>query len=98
MANQLTKEYIEGILKNTEVAIQDAVFGKVTIASAKLPNGFVITVDSACVDPANYDPKIGAELCIAKITDKIWELEGYLLQEKLSKGTSEETESSLIGV
>lgn len=73
----LTQKHIEGILQNTEIAIQEAVFGKVLIASAKLPNGYVITVDSACVDPAQYDTKIGLENCISKITDEVWKLEGY---------------------
>lgn len=80
MENKITQKHIEGILQNTEFAVQHRVFDKVTIVSARLPNGFVITVDSACVDPENYDEKIGLELCISKVTDKIWELEGYRLQ------------------
>ena len=51
----------------------------------QLPNGFVLTESSACVDPANYDEKLGYEICIKKLTERVWELEGYLLQNELHK-------------
>lgn len=37
------------------------------------------------MDPANYDEKLGYEICIKKLTERVWELEGYLLQNELYK-------------
>lgn len=58
-------------------------FNKCLILSCKLKNGFVITESSACVDPRNFDSKIGIDICKEKIKNKIWELEGYTLQKSL---------------
>lgn len=51
-----------------------------TVVRCVLRNGFVIVESSSCVDPANYSEKMGAEICLSKIKDKIWELLGFLLQ------------------
>ena len=80
--NTITEDDIEAILDGTRVTVNTA-FDKCTIVSVKLPNGFVITESSSCVDPANYDEEIGVEICMNRIIDKIWELEGYRLQCEL---------------
>lgn len=54
--------------------------GENTMVRCVLRNGFVIVESSSCVDPANYSEKMGAEICLSKIKDKIWELLGFLLQ------------------
>jgi hypothetical protein len=51
-----------------------------------LINGFEITEASACVDPVNYDEKIGEEICLSKIKDKIWFLLGFLMQCAQTEG------------
>lgn len=80
--NTVTSEQIDKIVEATEFKTQ-TVYGKTTIVSAKLPNGFVITESSACVDPANYDEAIGEKICKDRIKKKIWELEGYKLQDEI---------------
>ena len=86
--NTVTLEQINKIISETKFEYQ-TVFGKTTIASAKLPNGFVIVESSSCVDPANYDEKMGRDICREKIINKLWELEGYRLQDKLHRSTGE---------
>ena len=78
----ITEEYIAEIMDNSEFEIT-TVFGKCTVVVCRLPNGFVITESSACVNPENYDEDTGAEICFGKIADKIWELEAYRLQQWL---------------
>ncbi|MEK3819679.1 Gp49 family protein [Cytobacillus sp. FSL W8-0315] len=80
--NKVTQEHIQKIMDNSEFEISTA-FDKCTVVSCKLPSGFVITESSACVDPANYDIKLGAEICTKRIVDKVWELEGYKLQHSM---------------
>lgn len=79
IASTVTKELIAEIIAGSEITV-NTVFDKCTIVTAKLPNGFVITESSACVSPENYDEEMGAEICMNKIIDKVWELEGYRLQ------------------
>lgn len=55
----------------------------ITIAVITLENGFTVTGESACADPANFDAEIGKEMAVNNAFDKIWPLEGYLLKEKL---------------
>lgn len=80
--NTITKEHIDLIVSQTKFDVS-TVFDKCTVVNAKLPNGFVITESSACVDPSNYDKELGFEICKEKIINKIWELEGYKLQDML---------------
>ena len=79
----ITADYIDEIMENTEIKVLPSVFGKCTVVAAKLPNGFVIVESSACVDPRNYDEDMGVEICMNKIINKVWELEGYRLQSAL---------------
>lgn len=81
-APKVTEERIEEILKDAEIESY-TVFDKCTVVACKLPNGFVIVESSACVSPENYDETLGFEICLEKIENKIWELEGYRLQEEL---------------
>ncbi len=60
--------------------------GKSCICEITLTNGFTVRGDSSVVDPLNYRETIGREISYARARQKIWELEAYLLQEKVSKG------------
>lgn len=53
---------------------------KITIVIATLVNGFTIVESSACVDPKNYDEKIGAAMCKERIKNQVWNHLGFLLQ------------------
>lgn len=53
---------------------------KITIVIATLANGFTIVESSACVDPANYDENLGAEICKERIKNQVWNHLGFLLQ------------------
>ena len=52
-----------------------------TVVRCVLRNGFDIVESSSCVDPKNYDEKIGKDICMGSIKNKIWELLGFLLQQ-----------------
>ena len=54
-----------------------------TYCTIVLENGFTVTGESACASPENFDPFIGKEIALRNARDKIWQLEGYLLKQKL---------------
>lgn len=80
--NTVTQEQIDAMKDGARVATAIA-FGKCTLVAVQLENGFILTESSACVDPANYDHETGVEICLKRIEDRLWELEGYALQKKL---------------
>lgn len=82
MKNTVTKPQIDELLEKSEIKVE-TVYDKVTVVSCKLPNGFVITESSGAVDTANYDEEIGTEICMTRIENKLWELEGYALTKQL---------------
>lgn len=91
MKNKITKEDIDKILSKTMIKVEK--YGdKTTVLMAGLPNGFEIVVSSSCVDPTNFDMKIGEEICMKRLEDKIWELEGYHLQTILASKEMETNE------
>ncbi|CUB09179.1 hypothetical protein BN2127_JRS1_00963 [Bacillus cereus] len=75
-------EQIAEIMAKAKVHVATE-FGKCTVVTVQLENGFTMTESSGCVDPANYDVHLGMEICLKRIQQKVWELEGYALQKKV---------------
>lgn len=59
---------------------------QLTVCCLTLRNGFTVIGESACASPANFDAELGRKIARNKARDKIWELEGYLLKERLHAG------------
>lgn len=84
MKNSITKKDIDNILAKTFVKVEK--YGdKTVVLMATLPNEFVIVESSSCVDPVNFDMSVGEEICMDKLVNRIYELEGYKLQCELNK-------------
>ena len=62
-----------------------------TICILTLDNGFTVTGESACVDPANFSAEIGEQIAYENAREKIWALEGYLLIEKMMEPVENRT-------
>ena len=81
----VTEEHIEAIF-DASTYDESKIGDKTTVVCLKLPNGFEITETSSCVDPANYNHRLGVELALVRAKARLWELEGYVLQTKLAEG------------
>jgi hypothetical protein len=81
--NTVTQEQIEEIIAESNVWSQ-TIWDKCTLVACRLPNGFIITESSACVDSDNYDEDLGVRICMERIENKVWELEGYKFQSEVS--------------
>lgn len=53
-----------------------------------LKNGFTVTGQSACADPANYQQDIGERIARQDAVNKIWPLLGYELRTKLDNAAT----------
>lgn len=79
--NRLTPDDID----NTIVSADYYRFPKTnhTVCCLTLNNGFTLIGQSACVDPANFDAGIANQLAFEDARQKVWELEGYLLKQRM---------------
>lgn len=76
-APSISAEMVERFIDRHETVTMG---GKTTVVRAVLKNGFEIVESSSCVSAENYDEKLGEEICMERIRNKIWELLGFLLQ------------------
>lgn len=81
----LTKEYLNTLVVDTQYYIFPGT--TVTVCCITLQNGFGIVGESACIDPANFNAKIGEEIAYQKAFEKLWMLEGY--HQKASNGAAQ---------
>lgn len=86
--NKLTPEYIEGlIIRENTMYVRDSFApandSNITIVILRLKNGFEVIGQSSCVDPLNFDKEIGAGIARKNAVDKVWEIEGYLLKQRM---------------
>lgn len=80
--NTVTKKQLDDLVAKSSV--EYAVFdNKLTVAVITLPNKFKVTGEASCVDAENFDKKLGEKYALEKAVDNLWELEGYLLAERL---------------
>lgn len=55
-----------------------------TVCALTLVNGYTLTGESACVSMENFDAGLGRSIARERAVQKIWELEGYALRERLA--------------
>ena len=80
---RITPERIEEVI----VSAQYHVFPGTafTVCALTLRNGFIVIGESACASIENFNEEIGRKIAYENARRKIWQLEGYLLRERLSK-------------
>jgi hypothetical protein len=80
-APRLTPSDIDAKIKGMGFHIFEGT--QTTICILELENGFTVTGESACASPENFDAEIGQKIARENAREKIWQLEGYLLKERL---------------
>ncbi len=76
---KITEAHVNRLIEESETE-EIKLGNKTTVVALTMPNGFVIVESSSCVDPDNYDHDLGVSICIKRIKDIIWKVEGYRLQ------------------
>jgi hypothetical protein len=80
-APRLTPADIDAVIVGETFTILPS--GKVMVCELTLRNGFSVRGDGATVSKANFNEEIGREVARENARNKVWELEGYLLQQRL---------------
>ena len=84
--NKLTEEYLKSRIDSVEYTRPTETL---TLCVVTMLNGYFVTGESACADPANYNQEIGESVAYGNAFAKLWALEGYLLKEKMSQSLDE---------
>lgn len=79
--NKVTKEQILNLIVDEQYHVFPGT--TLTVCCLTLKNGYTITGESACVDPANFNAADGQFYAKEKAVDEIWKLEGYRLREAM---------------
>ncbi len=92
-APRLTPNHIDSVIGSTHYVVVPNT--TLTICTIILKNGFCVTGTSAAASPENFDKQIGQSIAFTNARNKIWELEGYLLKQKLYEANAEAKFQSL---
>ena len=80
-APRLTPAQIDGRIRDEAFHVFPGT--TLTVCALTLANGFIVTGTSAAASPENFDEEIGRKIARENARNRIWELEGYLLRERL---------------
>ncbi len=83
-APRITPEHIDSLIVSETYTVLPS--GKVMVCELTLKNGFTVRGEGSAVSKANFNEEIGRKVSRSNAREKIWQLEGYLLQEQLYKG------------
>ena len=78
---KLTKEFLESEIKDVEY---NRLGGTITHCTIHTKSGFTFTGESACVDPNNFDQKIGEKFAYENAFGKMWMPYGFWLHKALA--------------
>jgi hypothetical protein len=74
--------------EHLKAKIKDAVYvvmpdGRTTICQIQTISGFSVIGTSSCIDKKNFSLDVGREIAYKDAFEKLWELEAYLVMNKL---------------
>jgi len=70
---KIERDELEAMVSNVSYTVS----GTLTVAVVELYSGFKAVGKSACVNPADFDAKLGEKYAVSDAIDQLWELEGY---------------------
>ena len=82
-APRLSPELIDSVIVGEKYHVFEGT--TVTVCCLELKNGYTVIGESACASPSNFDEALGRKIARDNARNKIWQLEGYLLRQKLSE-------------
>ena len=82
-APRLTPDHIDRCISRDQYYVFPGT--TVTVCCLELMNGYTVIGESACASPENFDEELGRKIAFDNARNKIWQLEGYLLRQRLSE-------------
>lgn len=84
MTISLTPDDIENAIVHEQYHVFPG--STVTVCCLTLINGFNAIGHSGCIDPSNFNEAIGKQVARENAARTIWQLEGYLLKQRMHDG------------
>ena len=84
-APRLTPALIDAAIAGEQFHVFEG--SQLTVCCLTLQNGFTVTGNSACASPENFNAEIGQDIARKNAREQIWQLEGYLLKQRLSESS-----------
>lgn len=81
-APRVTEQSIKDKIKHVDYMWHDEIM---TVCFITMANGFIVHGVSAPASASNFDPEVGKRYAYDNAFKQLWQLEGYLLREKLSQ-------------
>ena len=78
---RVTLDGVHENIKDTQFIVVPG--SQLTICVLTLQNGYTVTGESACADPAMFDREIGEKISKDNAIKKIWPLMGYALKQEI---------------
>lgn len=78
---RLTPKDIDKKIKSETYTIMPS--GKTIVCELTLLNGFTVRGEASVVSKSNFSEEVGRKISREDARNKVWQLEGYLLQQKL---------------
>lgn len=94
-APRVTEDDITAVIADHTFTVLPS--GKVMVCEITLKNGYTVRGEAATVSKENFVEQIGREISYRNARAKIWELEGYLLQERLYEHANSLPEIQIAG-
>jgi hypothetical protein len=80
-APRLTPEMIDAVITQETYTVLPS--GRTMICELTLANGFTVRGETSVVSKENFDAQLGRKISRSDARNKIWQLEAYLLKERL---------------
>lgn len=80
-APRVTADQVEAAIAGETYTVLPS--GRTTICELTLQNGFTVRGESSCVSIENFDAEIGRKVSRDDAKQKIWQLLGYALRERM---------------
>lgn len=81
---RVTPDKVNSVIHNVTYTVLPS--GKTMICEVTLVNGFTVTGKSSVVSKENFIEEIGRKVSFERAVQSIYELEGYILAERLYRG------------
>jgi len=80
-ARRITPDHVDERILGWDFHVFEG--SQLTVCCMTLKNGFTVTGESACASPENFNAELGEKIARENARNKIWALEGYLLNQEL---------------
>lgn len=84
---RVTPSDVDNVISTTSFTVLPS--KKCMVCELVLKNGFSVTGEASVVSKENFNEELGRDISFSNARDKIWQLEGYLLQQEKCRRASQ---------